>query len=272
MKPVVKWTGGKTQSLPILTKKMPDRFKVYIEPFFGGGAMYFNIAPKQAIIGDINMQLINVYKMIAMYPEELMNKLDNLTREYNVLADYNDRKNYYYRKRTEFNRAITYLYYDVNTAALFIFLNKCSFNGLYRINSQGLYNVPWGYKTKVNLYQKDNILEIADSFKHCDILATDFENTANKALPGDFVFFDSPCYDRYDANRVGGFTEMEHRRLYNLFDELSNNGVKCMLMNSDSDYIKRLYGQYNIEEIDTKCIINSKGVTKKVREVVITNY
>jgi len=272
MKPIVKWVGGKTQSLPILMTKMPERFKTYIEPFFGGGAMYFAIAPKSAIIGDINMQLINVYRMIAMYPEELMEKLDKLAKDYNVLADYNDKKNFYYRKRKEFNRAITYLYYDVNTAALFIFLNKCCFNGLYRINAQGLYNVPWGHKTKVRLYNKDNILEVSENFKNCDILATDFENTARKACPGDFVFFDSPMYTRYDANRIGGFTEMEHRRLRNLFDELTNNGVYCMFTNSDAEYIKHLYSRYDVEEIEVKRVINARGDTRKVHEIVVTNY
>ena len=160
MYPVVKWAGGKRQLLSEIEKYLPKSYNTYYEPFFGGGALYFHISPTQAVINDINPQLINVYNQIKFNSLELMKILSIFENEYNSFCTMEEKDNYYYSKRIEYNDCLFNNNQSVYSAALLIFLNKAGFNGLYRVNRNGQYNVPSGHKEKINLYDENNIQEI----------------------------------------------------------------------------------------------------------------
>lgn len=153
-KPVIKWVGGKSKLLPEIKKRMPLVYGRYIEPFFGGGALYFNLLPENAVIGDINQPLIHTYQNIKENPYAVMELLDAMEAEFNGTESEDGRISCYMEKRKEFNRYIIQGRNSAESAALFIFLNKTCFNGLYRVNKSGMFNVPSGKKEKVSPVQQ----------------------------------------------------------------------------------------------------------------------
>ena len=232
IKPIIKWAGGKTQLLEQIIEMMPKEFNTYYEPFIGGGALFFALAPKKAVINDFNAQLINLYKQCRDNPKELMKKLNELSEEHSLDSD-----KHYYETRAKFNKCITKNELSVNSAAYFVYLNKTGFNGLYRLNNKGLFNVPSAKKTTVNLYYNDNINAASELLKCTTILNGDFEEACKNAKQGDFVFFDSPYYNTFDTYQAGGFSEEDHRRLAKMFKELTDKGVYCMLTNSNEEFL-----------------------------------
>lgn len=272
LEPVVKWAGGKRQLLDELTSRMPDKYGIYYEPFFGGGALFFAVQPEKAVINDFNSQLVNVYKQLQSNPDEVIKKLSKLQDKYNSYDNESDREKLYYDSRTRFNELISKNILNEESAALVIFLNKCGYNGLYRVNSKGGYNVPWSKRKTLNVFNEDNILGVSKQLKNTKILNGDFEVACKSAKRGDFVFFDSPYYDTFDTYQAGGFNEDSHRRLADLFKRLTDKGVYCMLTNSNTDFIKELYKDYNIEVVDVKRMINCNGKNRIGQEVIITNY
>lgn len=264
-KPIIKWAGGKGQLLDELKPLIP-RFKTYYEPFFGGGALYFSIAPKAAVINDFNPQLVNLYKVVRKNPKQLMKELDALKLGHSPDGEF------YYQCREEFNNGIQNNTKDIRNAALFLYLNKAGYNGLYRLNSEGLFNVPNGKRKNLNLYDEDNILNVSKILKHAKIKCGDFEKACRDAEAGDFVFFDSPYYNTYDAYKAGGFAQEDHIRLKNLFSNLTSKGVKCLLTNSNEKFIKELYKDYDIKTVKVKRMINCDGKNRTGSEVIIKNY
>ena len=265
-RPIIKWAGGKTQLLEQLVPLIPDDYGTYYEPFLGGGALFFAVQPHHAVINDYNPSLINLYKQVKKNPEELMKELDTLTLGHSPDGDY------YYERREEYNLSLKMNTKDIRQAALFIYLNKAGYNGLYRLNSDGLYNVPNGKRKNLNLYDRDNILNVSRILKHARIQCGDFEKSCKDAKAGDFVFFDSPYYNTYDAYKAGGFAQEDHVRLSRLFAELTAKGVKCLLTNSNEKYIKELYKDYDIKIVDVKRMINCDGKKRTGKEVIIKNY
>lgn len=272
MQPFVKWVGGKRQLIDDIKKRMPTEYDNYFEVFIGGGALFFEEKPKKAVINDFNVNLVNVYIQIRDNVEDLIKRLDKLSRKYNKLTEKEDKANMYYEIRDKFNKGIEKNKLDTIQASYFIFLNKSCFNGLYRVNSTGLFNVPSGHKVKLNLYDADNLREISELLQNTVILSGDFEEACKDAKKGDFVFFDSPYYDTFDTYQKGGFELEDHIRLANLFKELSNKGVYCMLTNSNTDFIKELYKDYRIDVVNVKRLINRDASNRKGEEVIITSY
>ena len=277
MKPVVKWVGGKTQLLDEINEFMPKEFNRYVEPFLGGAAVLFYIAPDKALVNDLNSELINMYKTVRNNSNSLMKKLD--------YHDENISKDYYYKIR-ELDRLVglsnlSHIY----RASRFIFLNKAGFNGLYRVNSEGYMNVPFGQKKKLNSYDEDNIKTISEFLKVNDIkfFNQDYKKfLLDNAKKDDFVYLDPP-YDPIDetsafvAYQKNGFGKEQQKELRDVCIELHKRGAKIMLSNSNTPYINELYNEYkdifNIKIVYARRSINSKGNKRgEVEEVIIRNY
>ena len=271
-KPLVKWVGGKRQLLGEIRKNMPEKYGTYFEPFFGGGAVFFDLMPKSAVINDYNTQLMNLYQQIQTDADELQEIMSLWTKEYNELEAVEAKDAYFYSKREEYNQCIKNNEFSVKSAALFVFLNKASFNGVYRLNKSGLYNVPCAHRMTLNMPSDEDIKAAADALKSAVILHGDFENACAAVQAGDFVFFDSPYYDTFDTYQAGGFSDEDHLRLFRLFQRLDKLGAYCMLTNSNCDYIKNLYKDYNISVVDVKRMVNRDSSNRVGQEVIITNY
>lgn len=269
--PIVKWVGGKRQLLTRINELLPSEYGTYYEPFFGGGAVFFHIAPERAVINDFNVQLMNLYFQAKNALQELMRLLDFFQDTYNRM-DKTEQCDYYQQLRRKYNHKIEMDENDVEMAALFVFLNKTGYNGLYRVNSNGQFNVPFSHRKSVNLYDKDNIKLVHEALKKAEIMCGDFEKACQNAVRGDFVFFDSPYFDTFDAYQSKGFSRNDHERLARLFKELSGRGVYCLLTNSNTDFIKSLYQDYIIEVVPVKRMVNRDASKRTGEEVIIRNY
>ncbi|MCF0110798.1 MAG: DNA adenine methylase [Erysipelotrichaceae bacterium] len=273
MQPFVKWAGGKRQLIPMILERLPKTYNEYYEPFIGGGALLLELQPKKAFVGDINNELVGIYKNVRDHVEELMSILDELTVEYNESSD---KKELFYQKREAFNQKLLNGENDVETSALFLFMNKTCFNGLYRVNSKGLFNVPFNGRNSLKIYEKENLIKISEYLKSVSVEVRDFEETCKNAKAGDFVFFDSPYAplkpDSFESYTKEGFSLDEHIRLANLYKELSARGVYCMLTNHNTELIRDLYKDYKIEVVPVKRMINSDVNNRVGEEVIITNY
>lgn len=273
MKPFIKWVGGKRQLLPTIKDMIPKSFDTYYEPFLGGGALLFEIAPEQAIVGDANTNLINTYKAIQNNKESLKTLLDEYTEKHGSASN---KKEFYNEMRRKYNDTIQNNPNSIEASSLFIYLNKTCFNGLYRVNSKGMFNVPFNNREKINLYDASNLDDIAEYLSHVVILNEDFEETCKTAKKGDFVFFDSPYAplkpESFEAYTKEGFTLDDHKRLAMVFHKLSEKGVFCMLTNHNTDLIRELYYDCNIKIVPVKRMINSDASKRTGEEVIITNY
>ncbi len=272
-KPFVKWAGGKRQILDKLKKLVPEDFNTYYEPFVGGGALLFDLAPENAVINDSNEELINVFNVLCNEK-----KYSKMCRYLNRFERKHDEEFYYEVRNIDRNKKKFNRLNDSKRAARTIYLNKACFNGLYRVNSKGEFNVPFGKKTKVNTYDGENLLNVHSylTLNNISILCTDFEDAVSAAKEGDFVYFDPP-YDSdtstFNSYTEDGFNKDEQRRLAKVFRELDKKGVKVMLSNHNTILIKELYKDYNFHVIEAKRSINSNGKKRgKVEEVIITNY
>lgn len=266
--PFIKWPGGKAQLLPELSSRLPEQIGTYVEPFVGGGALFFNTQPAKAILNDSNPKLINLYVSVRDHVEELVDRLSEYEARYNALNTLDEKQDYYYQTRTDFNADTL----TVDDAARFVFLNKTGFNGLYRENEEGKFNAAWGKKGSVNLYDEANLANCSTALRYVDIMNGDFEDACSGLSAGDFVYFDPPYYSTFDGYQAGGFSEEDHMRLHNLFQRLTASGVYCMLSNSNTDYVKDLYAGYNIDVVPVKRNINRNGNGRQGEEVIITNY
>lgn len=268
--PIIKWAGGKRQLLPELKNNIPKKYNTYFEPFFGGGALFFSLNPSVSIINDSNAQLINMYNQVKNNADDLIKILQEIQNEYNQLSE-EEQTDFYYEKRDVFNHYIKENELTLNSASIFIFLNKTAFNGLYRTNAKGLFNVPSAHKRKVNLFDGKNIKEVSKLLKNTKIENNDFETICKTASSGDFVFFDSPYFDTFDTYQANGFSENDHIRLANLFKDLTNKGIYCLATNSNTDYVKELYKDFKINIVQVKRMINADANNRTGTEVIISN-
>lgn len=271
MLPVIKWAGGKRQLLDDLKKDLPIDIGTYVEPFFGSGAMFFDINHPKSIINDCNSELINMYIQIRDNLEGLLSILDSFQSEYSGI-DETSKETYYYDKREIFNKRIMSSELTVQDAALMIFLNKTCYNGLFRVNTNGYFNTPYGKRKRLNLYDKENITACSQALQNTKILQGDFENACKNLRKKDFVYFDSPYFNTFDTYQAGGFPVSEHERLAKLFKRLSDRGIYCMLSNSDTDYIRSLYSGFRIDTIPVLRMINCDGKNRASTEIIIRNY
>lgn len=270
--PFVKWAGGKRQLLSQIRERMPEKYNNYYEPFIGGGAVIFDLLPENALINDINKALINTYKQICDAPEAFLKVLNKLDADM-----WEDGKGYYYSLREYYNDKLMKAEYDVELAALFVFINKHCFNGLYRVNGKGLFNVPYNNSSRASANEKV-IMETSQYLQGVTIMDGDFEPACAGAKKGDFVFLDSPYAPlnptSFESYTKEGFDIESHKRLSKLYDELTARGCYCMLTNHNTELINEMYGDkgYKIDVVSVKRMINSKASNRVGEEVIICNY
>ena len=270
--PFIKWAGGKRQLLAQIRERMPESFNNYYEPFVGGGAVIFDLLPTSAVINDINKALVNAYRQICNASDEFLKKLNELDE-----AMWEDGKEYYYSLREHYNDKLMKEEFDVELAALFVFINKHCFNGLYRVNGKGLFNVPYN-NSRNSSCDENTIRAIAEYLKNVTILEGDFQAACQNAKKGDFVFIDSPYAPlnptSFESYTKEGFDIESHKRLADLYDELTSRGCYCMLTNHNTELINELYGNkgYRMDVVSVKRMINSDATNRVGKEVIICNY
>src|SRR5574344_964446 len=269
----VKWAGGKRQVMDELKKYIPEEYNTYYEPFVGGGALLFELSPKNAVINDSNKELMNVYKCLC--DEDKFKKMCTILNHYE--AEHSEQFFYEIRDKDKNKKTFDRLS-DYTRAARTIYLNKACFNGLYRVNSKNEFNVPFGKKLKVNTYDGQNLGVIAGylNWNNIKLLSTDFEESVKDAKKGDFIYFDPPYdsdTDTFTSYTEGGFGKEEQVRLAKVFKELSDRGCYVMLSNHNTTLINELYNDFNIHVIEAKRNINANGKKRgKVEEVIVTNF
>ncbi len=270
--PVLKWAGGKTQLLGQLTSLMPtEEITTYCEPFLGGGAMLFSIQPGVAYVNDINVGLMNVYNVIKHFPEALIAEL----------SSYENTAEFYYKIRGFDRDAKEFVALTaVEQASRFIYLNKTCFNGLYRENRQGQFNVSYGKYKNPDFVNAEGIRAVSQYFNAANIYFTsmDFSEVLKTLPSGSFVYLDPP-YDpvsetaNFTSYTRYGFTKDDHIRLKQCCDELTAREIKFMLSNSNTDFIRQLYAGYYITEVSARRAINCNGNGRgAVTELIVRNY
>ena len=289
-KPFVKWAGGKTQLLNEIRLKYPAKIEKYCEPFVGGGAVLFDVLkiynPQEVLINDINEELINTYYQIKNSVDELIRILKKWEKTYNCISE-EERQELYRIKRNDYNKLIKEYRKNelVLKAALFIFLNKTCFNGLYRVNSDGLYNVPKGKYKKPIICDENNLIEINQVLKNVVIKCGDFEKCEKFIDNKTFVYIDPPyrpltASSSFTSYSKEQFDDNEQLRLGRFINRINGKGAKIVLSNSDPKNINKkdnffddLYNKYNIKRINAKRVINSKGTSRgNITELLVANF
>lgn len=272
MSPFVKWAGGKKQLLDRLEERMPQTYNRYYEPFIGGGALLLDAQPQIAVINDVNKQLLNVYRQLKANAEAVISTLN----EFDAVACNKER---YLEMRAEYNKKIAAHVLDAECAALMIWINKHCFNGLYRVNSKGLFNVPYNNKTDGVSMNEENLRSIGRYLNEnkVQIREGDFEAACADVQAGDFVYFDSPYIPvsgtaNFTDYTKDGFGYTDHCRLAQLYRRLDAAGAKVMLSNHNVDLVYELYAGFKIEGVDVKRAINRDASKRTGKEVIITNY
>lgn len=266
--PIIKWAGGKRQLMFELLKNMPKSFNRYFEPFIGGGALFFELQPENAYISDVNEELTNLYSVIKNNPNDLIEDLKKheISKEYFLQIRSIDR-DHKYKKLS-----------DIQRASRFIYLNRTCFNGLYRVNSQGQFNVPFGHYKNPRIVDEHNLLNCSNLLQKTEIKNTDFSEILNHVKKGDFVYFDPPYVPLNETSSFTSYTkdgfdiDMQFK-LRDVCDELDSMGVKFLLSNSDTPLVNELYENYNIKKVFASRAINANANGRgKITEVLVRNY
>ncbi len=273
-KPFVKWVGGKRQLLAQFRKLSlypPELFDItkgrYFEPFVGGGAVFFDLLPEKGFLSDLNKELVITYNVIKNNVEELILSLKK----------HKNNKDYFLKVRSQVPGDL----YDIDVASRFIFLNRTCFNGMYRVNKNGQFNVPFGKYTKPLICDEDNLRKVSKALQGIDIRHQDYKEVLKKAKKGDFIYFDPPYYPvsktaSFTSYTAESFLDKEQIELRDTFVQLHKRGCFVMLSNSDAPFINKIYSDLDgitIHKVDAGRAINSKGSGRgKVKEVLITNY
>lgn len=270
MLPLVKWVGSKKRLLTTLEKLMPEHYDYYCEPFVGGGSLFFHIHPKKAWINDINQELMTLYRIIGTQLDEIKAVIDTFenTKECYMQVRAWDRDVEGYSKRS-----------DAQKVARLLYLNHTCFNGLYRVNSKGFFNTPFGKYANPTILHMDRARAIIDYFADSEIKMTclDFKEVLDSLTPGAFVYLDPPymplkdsSFTRYTSDN---FMYSDHRQLLETCQSLDKRGIKFMLSNSMTETVIKLFANFSITEVKTTRFINANHKDRgKVSEVVIRNY
>ena len=272
-KPFLKWVGGKRALVDEIIQRMPHEFNNYFEAFVGGGALFFELkkrgmlAGKKSYLFDANKELINAYNTVKNTPYELIE----------ILKEFQDKHShdFYYEVRVMDREASFSSLPHALRAARFIYLNKTCFNGLYRVNSKGFYNVPIGRYTNPTICDANLIYSASHALQDTEVLHVDFAKVLDFAKKGDFVYFDPPYYpltptSNFTSYNQDVFLDDEQKRLFNTFEKLAQKGLHVMLSNSDTEFIKELYKDYQIDFVEMNRFINSKsGRRGKIKEMLI---
>ena len=263
-KPFLKWAGGKSQTLPTILDRLPVEYDRYFEPFLGAAAVFFGVKPKKAILGDINEELINTFKMVRDNLENLIDELSNMKNE----------KAFFYKIRALSPHNLS----SVKRAARFIYLNKTCFNGLHRVNKSGQFNTPFGNYRNPNIADVARLEEVKNALKNARLIAGDYTICLKDAKKGDFIYFDPPyiplgSYSDFKRYNKEFFYNTDHEQLAELYHELDSRGCLLMLSNSDTPLTRSLYKEWKIEQVQVNRMINSRADSRgKVNEILVTNY
>jgi DNA adenine methylase len=280
--PIVKWVGGKRQLQERILAEFakssfdPNR-NTYFEPFFGGGAILFALRPKKAVINDLNSKLVNLYNQIKSSHDEVISFAKKLEKKYNAMqGDSVAQQEFYLKMRAEFNQGNPV---DAQHAALFLLLNKTGFNGMYRENAKGDFNIPFGKRSTVNLIDQDNIQAVSAQLQKTQILSGDFSAVAAKPKAGDLVYFDPPYVPLTETAAFtdytkDGFDPNMQQKLAQVAKELTTRGVNVAISNSSHSDVYKLYGpKFAVSEFSATRMVAAKSASRKpVLELLCTNF
>ena len=267
----IKWAGGKTQLLGQYSELYPKSLNRYFETFLGSGAVFFNVKqrfdPLNCFLFDINEDLINTFKAVRDKPEELI----VLLKEH---KEKDNSREYFNEQREQFNTMKS----GLEKAAIFVYLNKTCFNGLYRVNSKGRFNVPFGKYKKPAILQEAKLRISSELLQNTELTVANFTEALKQARDGDFIYLDPPYFPltktaSFTAYQKNAFLEEEQKQLAKTFKELDKKGCLLMLSNSDTPFIRELYDGFDISTVKARRAINCIGAKRgKINEVVIRNY
>jgi DNA adenine methylase len=262
--PFLKWAGGKSELLPEIEKRLPKSFGTYWEPFIGGGAVYFRLSPASAVISDANEELANCYQIVR-------DKVDELIA---ALKKHSNNKEHFLRVR----KLQPWQLDAVERAARLIYLNKTCYNGLFRVNQRGEFNVPFGRYENPRICDETGLREAARVLRGAEVLCRDFRHLLYKAKPGDFIYFDPPYSplsetSSFTAYSDAPFDQREQKALRQVFNALAERGCHVMLSNSDTEFTRKLFQKFTIQSVQASRAINCRPEKRgKISELIITNY
>lgn len=281
MKPLLKWAGGKRHIAPLVHSRFPENWNSgrYYEPFLGGAAIFLHVTPQNAVLADVNAHLVKFYTDVQTDPQLLVSQIREIGRKFNefdekTIEGMEEKQLYFYDLRAQFNSSLT----SPEHSALMFALNKLCFNGLYRENSKGAFNVPFGKKKIFPSFTDDEFLEVSRLLTDIEIHNCDFEAAVGSSKAGDFVYFDPP-YVPIDATAhftsysASGFGIEDQKRLAALMFELAERGVKALLSNSATELTREIYAGLNSDTISAPRMVSAKGSSRKpVDELLIMNF
>ena len=262
--PIVKWAGGKTRLLSELTSRLPAHFERYFEPFFGGGALFYALQPKQAFLSDVNEELVILYRTVRDTLPSLISELQRHPYE----------KDHYYWMRARDPETLS----EVERAARTLYLNRTCFNGLYRVNRRGQFNVPMGRYRNPVICDPDKLQRASTALAQAQLTHAGFDEAMKAPQSGDFVYFDPPYQPlsktaNFTSYTSGAFSEEDQARLADTVRALAERGVKCMLSNSDTPLIQALYKDFRVDVVMAPRLISRKAANRRpVREVIVRTY
>lgn len=266
--PFVKWAGGKRQLIPQIEEYLPQEYNKYIEPFVGGGALFFHLKPRNAVLIDVNEDLINCYNVIKNNVSELIQSLKKHKND----------KDYYYQVRSVDREIESFQKWsDVEKASRTIFMNRCCYNGLYRVNSKGFFNVPFGRYKNPKFCNELNLNAVHETLKNAKIIQGSFETCLDHAEKGDFVYFDPPYHPLSETANFTSYTKDNFGKdsqvkLLEVFKKLDQRDCKVMLSNSHNDFILDLYKEFKIITLSAKRAINSNASRRgEIKEILVLN-
>lgn len=267
IKPFLRWAGGKSRITKLLADYVPEKYNRYWEPFLGSAALYFYLRPEKAYLSDSNNALIDCYKHVRDYPDKIFRKLQEYKKQTS--------ENYYYEVRDLYNK----LKPSIEQSARFIYINKSNFNGIFRVNEKGEYNVPYGHKKSLAIPSLNEFKEISNLLKSATIKNHKFEEIKKRKTikPNDFIYLDPPYppltttsyFTHYTAER---FSWNDQQKVANLANDLAQKGCQVMISNSNVEQIRELYAGWNFYELPVVRWIAANGKRHKVTEIIITNY
>lgn len=265
-RPFIKWAGGKRRLLEQYNALLPNhsQFNRYFEPFLGGGAVFFHLKPSKALLADLNPELINCYKMVKNYPDELIDHL----------AKHKTTEQYFYKQRELLPENLT----PIERASRFIYLNKTCYNGLYRVNKQGQFNVPYGKYKKPLICDREVIRAASEALQNVQFSIASFEKTVSQAHSEDFIYLDPPYVPTsvtasFTSYTSCNFTESDQVKLAEIVRNLDKKGCLFMLSNSDTKLVRTLYQGFKFFTVHCPRSINSNPFARGlVTELVIKNY
>ncbi|MCK4578679.1 MAG: Dam family site-specific DNA-(adenine-N6)-methyltransferase [Candidatus Marinimicrobia bacterium] len=267
IKPILRWAGGKSKIVQYLIDFLPDDIaeRRYVEPFLGAASLFLTVQPENSIISDLNAHLMNCYKCVAEKPKLV----------YMYVRQHAARTNesYYYKVREVYNNS----HFSAAQAARFIYLNKTCFNGIFRVNLKGVFNVPYGHKEPPALPTESHLIELSKLLARAQMMTGSYTEILSEAKQGDFFYLDPPYpplngtsfFQHYTPDR---FSSADQQKLANKISEIDRAGSRFLLSNADIPLIRSLYRQYNIRNMNVRRWVSSKSIKHNVSELIITNY